>query len=89
MVVLTVLVWIQMVWDTKSRRLLAASRQDESICEFARSFDRKTDTWLIRAVYEEVSRHLSVDGRDISVRRQDRFEKDLWLDSEDMDDIAS
>lgn len=85
---LGVLVWIQLVWDTRARRRLATSRQDESICDFARSFDRQTDTWLIRAVYEEASRHLSVDGRPIPIRRQDRSEKDLRIDPEDLDDIA-
>lgn len=87
-VALGVLVWIQMIWNTRSRRRLAASRQEESICEFARSFDRQTDTWSIRAVYEEVSRFLEVDGRAIPVRRQDRCEKDLGIDPEDLDDIA-
>jgi hypothetical protein len=87
-VVLWGLVWIQMVSERRSGRRLAASRQEESICDFARSFDRQTDTWLVRAVYEEVSRHLSVDGRAIPVRRQDRCEKDLRIDPEDLDDIA-
>ena len=32
---------------------LARARAGESICEFSRSFDtRKTDAWVIRAVYE-------------------------------------
>ena len=88
LVVLGVIVRIQLVWDARSRRQLAASRQDESICEFARSFDRQTDTWLIRAVFEEASQHLSVDGRMIPIRRQDLCEKDLGIDPEDLDDIA-
>jgi len=86
--VLGLLVWIQLVWSRRSLRRLAASRQDESICEFARAFDRQTDTWLIRAIYEEVSRYLVVDGRTIPVRRQDLCEKDLGIDPEDLDDIA-
>jgi len=77
-----------MVWDMRSRRRLAASRQEEGICKFARSFDRQTDAWLTRAVYEEVSRHLSVDGRAVPVYRQDRCEQDLRIDPEDLDDIA-
>jgi len=86
--VLGVIVWIQSIWDTRSRRRLATSRQEESICEFARSFNRETDAWLIRAVYEELSRYLSVDGRPIPVRQQDHCEKDLGIDPEDLDDIA-
>ena len=84
--VLGVSVWMQFVWDKRFRRQLVTSRQDESICEFARSFDRQTDTWLIRAVYEEVSRYLSVDGRTIPVRRQDLCEN--LIDPEDLGDIA-
>ena len=72
-----VCVGIQLVWDTRSRRRLAVARQGESICEFARSFDRSADTWVIRAVYEEISRHLSVDGRAVPVRRQDQCVKEL------------
>ncbi len=83
------IVWIEMVRDMRRLRRLAASRQEESICQFARSFDRHTDTWLIRAVYEELSRYLSVDGRPIPVRRQDRCKKDLGIDPEDLDDIGS
>jgi hypothetical protein len=86
--VLGALVWIQVVWETRSRRRLAASREEESICGFARSFERHTDTWLIRAVYEEISRYLTVDGRAIPVRRHDRCEKDLAIDPEDLDDIV-
>jgi len=83
-----VLVWVQLVWDRRSRRRLASSRREESICDFARSFDRQTDTWVIRSVYEEVSRYLSVDGRAIPVRQQDHCERDLGIDPEDLDDIA-
>lgn len=88
MAVLGGLVWIQAAWDTRRRRRLVASRHQESICEFARSFDRQTDTWLIRSVYEELSRYLSIDGQPIPVRRRDHCEKDLGIDPEDLDDIA-
>ena len=81
--------WIVSVFDTHCRRRLAAARDGESICEFARSFDRKTDTWILRAVYEEVSRYFSVDGRPLPIRRTDRCEKDLKIDPEDLNDLAS
>jgi hypothetical protein len=81
-------VWIQMIWDARSRRRLAAARAEESICEFARSFDRQTDTWVIRAVYEELSQYLTIDGRPIPVRRHDRWDEDLRIDSGDFEDIA-
>lgn len=77
-----------MIWDARSRRRLAAARAEESICEFARSFDRQTDTWVIRAVYEELSQYLAIDGRAIPVRRHDRWIEDLGIDSGDFEDIA-
>lgn len=86
--VLGLLVWVQWIYEQRGRRRLAASRRDESICEFARSFERGTDTWVIRAVYEELSRYLSIDGKPISIRREDRCEKDLNIDPEDLDDLA-
>jgi len=85
---LAVLVGIQIIFESRFRRRLAASRGRESICDFARSFDRRTDTWIIRAVYEELCRFLSVDGRPLHVRRADSCEKDLKVDPEDLDDLA-
>jgi len=84
--VLCVLVWIQWILERRGRRRLAAARRDESICEFAGSFTRDTDTWIIRAVYEELSRYIAVDHRPISVRPDDRWEEDLKIDSEDLGD---
>jgi hypothetical protein len=81
--------WIVSIFDTHHRRRLAADRNGETICEFARSFERKTDTWILRAVYEEISRYLSVDGRPLPVRRTDRCENDLRIDPEDLNDLAS
>jgi hypothetical protein len=86
---LGVIVWIGMAFDTRHRRRLAASREGESICDFARSFERRrSDPWILRAVYDELSRFLSVDGRAIAVRRGDRCEKDLKIDPEDLDGLA-
>ena len=61
---------------------LAASRTDESICTFARSFNRHSvDTWVIRAVYEELQRHLGP----VPVRAQDVLVRDLRIDGDDLD----
>jgi hypothetical protein len=58
----------------------------ESICKFVRDFDsRSTDSWVLRAVYEELSPHLQVDGHPLPMRADDRWEEDLKIDSEDMD----
>jgi len=81
---------IGIVFDSRHRRRLLASRQDESICDFARSFDRgKSDTWILRAVYDELSRFISIDARPIAVRPADRCEEDLKIDPEDLDDLAA
>ncbi len=59
-------------------------RKEESICSFARSLPaRQHDTWVVRAVYEEVSRVVRVP-----VRPSDELEKDLGLHPDDRDEIA-
>jgi hypothetical protein len=86
---LGVIVWLGMIFDARHRRRLAESREGENICDFARGLNcREADTWIVRAVYEELSRFLSVDGRAIAVRPTDRCEKDLKIDPEDLDDLA-
>ena len=83
------IVWLGMIFDARDRRCLAATRGGESICDFASGFDcRKWDTWVVRALYEELSQFLSVDGRAVSVRPTDRCEEDLKVDLEDLDDLA-
>src|SRR5439155_20950919 len=70
---LGIIVWIGIVFDSRHRRRLLASRQDESICDFARSFDRrKSDMWILRAVYDQLSRFIPIDARPIEVRAADR-----------------
>lgn len=57
-------------------------RKGESICTFARGFDfRKLDTWILRAVYEE----LAVQA---PIRPCDHLERDLRLDGEDIGDCV-
>lgn len=71
--------------DTRHMRAWAQRRSGESICTFVREFDcRATDSWVLRAVYEELSRHLRVDGHRFPIRADDRWEEDLHVDSEDL-----
>jgi hypothetical protein len=74
---------------TKDRVRIAAlieARQGESICEFARSFDEKVvDTWVIRAVYEELQSELEVDRKYVPIRAEDSLSDDLQIDEEDID----
>jgi hypothetical protein len=63
-------------------RRIAEARKGESICQFARGFDRRRiDTWIIRAVYEEFSGAFPL-------RSSDRFNEDLRIDGEDLEDGA-
>jgi hypothetical protein len=76
----------------EKRRLaaLAATRGGKSICEFARSFDtRAVDTWVIRAVYEELQDLLRSNYPSFPLRASDRFE-DLGIDDDDLEmDVAA
>lgn len=63
---------------------LAAARRGESICQFARSFDRRaTDTWVLRAVYEELQSSLAIWSPSFPVHADDSILKDLAIDPED------
>jgi hypothetical protein len=70
--------------ESHRRLRIATRRQAESICSFARSFDcRATDTWIIRAVFEELAAYVR-----FPVRPDDRLQDDLMIDSEELADIA-
>jgi hypothetical protein len=71
--------------QTARLRLLSESRSGESICEFARSFEpREIDTWVVRAVYEQLQQYLGGDLR-VPIRATDRLQKDLRIDAEDLE----
>jgi hypothetical protein len=75
----------------ESRRLarLAADRQGESICSFARSFDcRAVDTWIIRAVFEELQPYCRFGRGTLPLRPNDDLDGDLRIDPEDLEDLA-
>ncbi len=63
--------------DKKRMGKLRSDRLGTGICEFARSFDRrKVDTFVIRAVYEEMQELVG----DLPLRREDRPLADFALD---------
>jgi hypothetical protein len=76
----------------QERRLLAlaSARDGQTICEFARDFDaRAVDTWVIRAVYEQLQGQLEYIHPAFPVRAEDRLKEDLFLDDDDLDmDVA-
>lgn len=68
--------------------LLANSRPGESICNFARSFDKRlTDTWVIRAAYQEIQLLLRSHMAAFPVRASDSLLVDLRIDPEDVEDL--
>lgn len=58
---------------------IASLRSGESICNFARSFARRSvDPWILRATYEELATRFPI-------RADDRFEQDLCIDDEELE----
>lgn len=85
--VLSLICWRASVVRSQRFGELAAARPSESICDFARSFDRHaTDTVLIRSVYETVQEQMG--GPPVPLRASDRLLEDLDLDDDDLDEIA-
>jgi hypothetical protein len=63
---------------------LKKEREEESICTFARALPaRAHDTWVVRAVYEELFRLARVP-----IRPTDDLKKDLKIDPDDLEDAA-
>jgi len=84
-----VLACISMFIESRRRNKLAQSRSAESICTFARSFDRhKMDTHVVRAVYEEVNKQIG-GSVEFPLRIDDQLfdSKGLNLDPDDLDEI--
>jgi hypothetical protein len=68
----------------------AAGRKGESICTLARSFDyRAIDTWVIRAVFEELQFYCRFGGGTLPLRASDDLYNDLCIDPEDLNDLAA
>lgn len=70
---------------------IADSRSEESICQFARSFDSRTvDTRIIRAVYEELSAYLDSRASPFPLRASDQLlhRKGLNIDEDDLNDLV-
>ncbi len=63
---------------------LKEERKEESICTFARALPaRDHDTWVVRAVYEELAGMVPVPLRPL-----DLLDKDLGIDGLDLEDAA-
>lgn len=65
---------------------LAVGREDGSICTFARRFDAtQIDTWVIRAVYEQLQDYLASLYPRFPIRPEDRLYGELISDPDDLD----
>jgi hypothetical protein len=64
---------------------LCKEREGLSICEFAREFDPKiVDTWIIRAVYEQLQAALPTT-QNVPIKASDNLFDILLLDEDDLD----
>lgn len=64
---------------------LCEERKDLSICNFAREFDsRAVDTWVIRAVYEQLQAALATK-QNVPIKASDNLFATLKLDEDDFD----
>jgi hypothetical protein len=69
---------------------LAFARENESICTFTQGIDlRLIDTWVVRAVYEELQSYLSPSCKNFPLRWSDDLIGDLMIDQGDLDDLIS
>lgn len=65
---------------------LQEERAEEGICEFARSFERHAvDTWVVRAVYEQMQEYVAMSGAFVPLRAADNLTELLEVDSDDLD----
>lgn len=89
-VVLWCLAVISRQWEQWHLAPLVQARAGQSLCDFARSIDcRRVDTWVVRAVYEELPHYLSSGAPlPLPLRVTDRLKEDLRLHADDVDDIA-
>ncbi len=67
-------------------RALAAERDGESICQFARSLPyRQLDTSVIRLVYEAMQSEIAVPNLAVPIRASDGCTDTLEIDPEDLE----
>ena len=71
--------------ETEHLKRLQRERRGEDIGTFARALDyRKIDSWIIRAVYEEINDELPLETP-LPLRPMDRLKEDLKLDEEELE----
>ncbi|AFV00104.1 hypothetical protein [Simiduia agarivorans] len=86
-IALVVIVWSAIDQPNVERHFqnLCKERSGSSICEFAREFDSKVvDTWIIRAVYEQLQAALPTK-QSVPIKASDGLFDTLMLDEDDLD----
>lgn len=82
-----ILFWLHRRSIRNHLQTIAASREGESICTFARASDyRSMDTWIVRAVYEEIQECLAPECSRFPLRWTDRLKEDLRIDPDVLDE---
>lgn len=86
-IALLVIVGIHLQNVEKERRTaLARERDGESLCTFVRSFDYRTiDTWILRAVYEELQSYFGTCPPIVPIRADDDIDRMLGIDPEELE----
>jgi hypothetical protein len=87
---ITVVAGMSVYLEWQLRRLAANRRRaGESICQFARSFPRRsTDFRVVRAVYEGISTYLTHDPSRFPVRATDSCTRTFYMDDDDLEDLG-
>ena len=89
LVIVPILVYIEIKNKNERKvhfRNLLLDRENDSICTFSRSFDcKEIDTWVIRAVYEQLQNYLKNEKAKFPIRPQDDIYTDLKIDDEDFE----
>lgn len=84
--VLLFVLWPSHYFAERKLNALIADRPDDSICTFARSFDRrKVDPWVIRAVYNDLQNIMHRAEGPFPIRASDNLWTDLLIDEDDLD----
>ena len=87
LLLILIFIFIQ-VRDERKRikhfEILLKKRQKDSICTFARHFKyQEVDTWVIRAVYEQLQSYINLEKTNFPIRPSDDVFTDLKIDDED------
>lgn len=90
--ILAFCVYVTVINKREKRRFeeMCSRRDEESICTFARSFStRHVDTWVIRAVHQEIQQLMKSYVPAFPVRASDLLLDDLHMDSDDIEDLLA